>query len=147
MPLKEEVDDSNRPLAPKRSSIQYCDYMDTQAGELSGSRMFSATDLFRLLSDRNRLRIVPAIVAGGYSAFNFADDAGAGLSIDASRFVELYLARIPTMNQRGTLPYRSTVNELIQYSSRKALVSLRRALGRFFLLARSGSHRRSGRFL
>lgn len=103
--------------------------MDTQIGELSDEQVVSATDLFKLLADPTRLRIVWALVHGEYSVNNLSARVGAQPAAVSQHLAKLNLARIVTRRRRGTFLYYSIDNEHIRHLAEEALFSSDHALG------------------
>ncbi|MHB1089214.1 MAG: ArsR/SmtB family transcription factor [Acidimicrobiales bacterium] len=95
--------------------------MDTQIHDPSDDQVASATEVFKLLADATRLRIVWALLHGEHSVNNLSEHVGAQPAAVSQHLAKLHLARIVTRRREGTFFHYQIDNEHIRRLAEEAL--------------------------
>lgn len=97
--------------------------MNTQIVDLTDDQVAAASDMFKILADPTRLRIVWALLHGEHTVNNLSTHVGAQPSAVSQHLAKLNLARIVTKRRDGTYFYYSIHNEHIGNLAEEALFS------------------------
>lgn len=80
--------------------------MTTQIGEQpTGAQVAVAVDMFKLLADQTRLRILWALLHGEHSVNHLAEHVGASPAAVSQHLAKLRLARLVKARREGTFIY------------------------------------------
>jgi DNA-binding transcriptional ArsR family regulator len=89
-----------------------------------------AADAFRMLSDKNRIKILVALLQGESSVNCLADLIGASPSVVSQHLAKLRLAGLVTVRREGTYAYYAAANTHVPRLLDEALSHADHAAGR-----------------
>lgn len=89
--------------------------------ELSKEHVNIATDIFKLVSDPTRLKILWALLHGEHSVGELAEDVGAQPAAVSQHLAKLRISHMVSIRREGTKKYYQAENEHVRSLIEKAL--------------------------